>query len=73
MSISGRKSVRKGQKMMKKGTNMVYIAFSIFFFALANLKYINGYNMMKINLVSLRNFRTYFFPLALQICAVKLQ
>ena len=46
MTISGRKSVKKGQVMMKKVTNLVYNAFSIFF-VLANLKYINGYNMMK--------------------------
>jgi hypothetical protein len=32
-------------------------------FVLAHLKYINDYNMMKKNLVSLHNFRTYFFPL----------
>jgi hypothetical protein len=63
MTISGRKSVKKGQKMTKKATNLVYNAFSKFFFVLANLKYINGYNMMKKNLVSLHNFRTYFFPL----------
>ena len=49
MTISGRKSVKKGQKMMKKATNLVYNTFSNFFFALANLKYINGYNMMKKN------------------------
>ena len=47
MTISGRKSVKKGQN----------------FFAMANRKYIIGYNMMKKNLVSLHNFRTYFFPL----------
>ena len=33
--------------MMKKATNLVYNAFSKCFFALANLKDINGYNMMK--------------------------
>ena len=62
MTISGRKSVKKGQKMMKKATNLVYNALLNFFFVLANLKYINGYNMMKKKLVSLYNFRTYFFP-----------
>ena len=46
MTISGRKSVKKGQVMMKKVTNLVYNAFPIFF-VLANLKYVNGYNMMK--------------------------
>ena len=54
---------KKAKKMMEKATNLVYNAFSKFFFVLANLKYINGYNMMKKNLVSLHNFRTYFFPL----------
>ena len=63
MTISGRKSVKKGQKMTKKATNLVYNAFSKKFFVLANLKYINGYNMMKKNFLSLHNFRTYFFPL----------
>ena len=63
MTISGRKSVKKGQKMMKKATNLVYNVFSNFFFALANLEYINGYNMMKKKLVSLYNLWTYFFPL----------
>ena len=31
MTISGKKSVNKGQKMTKKATNLVYNAFSIFF------------------------------------------
>ena len=31
MTISGRKSVKKGQKMTKKATNLVYNAFSNFF------------------------------------------
>ena len=35
--------------MMKKATNLVYNAFSKCFFALDNLKDINGYNMMKKN------------------------
>jgi hypothetical protein len=47
MTISGRKSVKKGQKMMKKATNLVYNTFSKKKFVLANLKYINDYNMMK--------------------------
>jgi hypothetical protein len=63
MTISGRKSVKKGQKMTRKATNLVYKAFSNLFFVLANLKYINGCNMMKKKLVSLHKFRTYFFPL----------
>ena len=63
MTISGRKRVKKGQKMMKKSTNLVYNAFSKFFFVSANLEYNNGYSMMKKKLVSLNNFRTYFFPL----------
>jgi hypothetical protein len=49
--------------MMKKATNLVYNALLNFFFVLANLKYINGYIMMKFFLVSLHNFSTYFFPL----------
>ena len=49
MTISGRKSVKKGQKMTKKATNLVYNAFSKKNFVLANLKYINSYNMMKKN------------------------
>ena len=47
MTISGRKSVKKGQKMMKKATNLVYNTFFKKKFVLANLKYINDYNMMK--------------------------
>ena len=63
MTISGRKSVKKSQKMMKKATNLVYNAFFKKKIVLANLKYINDYNMTKQILVSLHNFRTYFFPL----------
>ena len=44
MTISGSKSVKKGQKVLEKATNLVFNKFS---FVLANLKYINGYNMMK--------------------------
>ena len=33
----------------KNPTNLVYNAFSKLFFVLANLKYINGYNMIKEN------------------------
>jgi hypothetical protein len=47
MTISGRKSVKKGQNWREKATNLVYNEFSKKKFVLANLKYINGYNMMK--------------------------
>ena len=69
MTIFGRKSVKKSQKMMKKAKNVVYNAFSktnwtyrAFFkkkkIVLANLKCINGYNMIK------KFFWChYFFPL----------
>ena len=45
--ISGSKSVKKGQKMLKKATIWTFIWFFWIFFALANLKYINSYNVMK--------------------------
>ena len=38
MTITGRKSVKKGQKMMKKATNLVYNAFFKKNFVLANFK-----------------------------------
>ena len=47
MTISGRKSAKKSQKMMKKATNLVDNAFFKKKFVLANLKYINDYNIMK--------------------------
>ena len=49
--------------MLKKAKNLVQKVFFKKKIVLANLKYINGYNMMKKNLVSLHNFRSYFFPL----------
>ena len=63
MIVSGSKSVKKGQKMLKKATNLVEKAFFKKKFVLANLKYINSQNMTKKNLASLYNFRSYFFPL----------
>ena len=49
--------------MLKKATNLVKKVFFKKIFVLANLKYINSQNMMKKNLASLYNFRSYFFPL----------
>ena len=51
------------KKLPKKDTNWTYNAFYKQNFVLANLKYINSQNMMKKNLASLFNFRSYFFPL----------
>ena len=42
MTISGSKSVKKGQKRAKKATNWTYNAFSKKIFVLANLKCINS-------------------------------
>ena len=42
MVTSGSKSVKKGQKMLKKATSWTYNAFSKKKFVLANLKYINS-------------------------------
>ena len=47
MVTSGSKSVKKGQKMLKKATIWTFIWFFWIFFALANLKYINSYIMQK--------------------------
>ena len=47
MVTSGSKSVKKGQKMLKKATIWTYIWFFWIFFALANLKHINSYIMRK--------------------------
>ena len=44
MTMYVRKSVKKGKKMMEKATHLVFKALSNFFFVLANLKDINGYN-----------------------------
>ena len=63
MIISGSKSVKKGQKMLKKATNWTYACFFDKIFGLANLKHINSYNMRKKSAMSLYDFRTYFFPL----------
>ena len=63
MIISGSKSVKKGQKMLKKATNWTYILVFDKNFGLANLKHINSYNMRKKSAMSLYDFRTYFFPL----------
>ena len=63
MIISGSKSVKKGQKILKKTTNWTYICFFEKKIALANLMHINSYNMRKKSVMSLYDFRTYFFPL----------
>ena len=47
MIISGSKSVKKGQKMLKKATIWSYIWFFWKNFALANLIHINSYIMIK--------------------------
>ena len=47
MTISGSKSVKKSQKMLKKVTIWSYTWFFWNFFALANLIHINSYNMRK--------------------------
>ena len=62
MIISGSKSVKKGQKMLKKATNWTYIWFFEKKIVLANLILINSYNMRKKCVMSLYKFRTYFFP-----------
>ena len=63
MIISGSKSVKKGQKMLKKATNWTYTCFFEKKIALANLIHINSYNMRKKSVMSLYKFWTYFFPL----------
>ena len=63
MIISGSKSVKNGQKMLKKATNWTYTWFFDKIFGLANLKYVNSYNMREKSAMSLYDFRTYFFPL----------
>ena len=47
MIISGSKSVKKCQKMLKKATNWTYSWFFDKIFGLANLKHINSYDMRK--------------------------
>ena len=63
MIISGSKSVKNGQKMLKKATNWTYICFFDKNLGLANFKHINSYNMRKISAMSIYDFRSYFFPL----------
>jgi preprotein translocase subunit SecG len=63
MIISGSKSLKKGQKMLKKTTNWTYTWFFYIIFGLANLKNINSYNMRKKSAMTLHDFRTYFSPL----------
>ena len=61
MIISGSKSVKRGQKILKKATTWTYTWFFQKFFALANLIHINSYNKRKKSVMSLYSFRTYFF------------
>ena len=63
MIISGSKSVKNGQKMLKKATNWTYTWFFDKIFGLANFKHVNSYNTRKKSAMSLYDFRTYFFPL----------
>ena len=65
MIISGSKSVKRGQKMLKKATTWTYTWFFQTSFALANLilYLINSYNMRKKSVMTLYSFRTYFFTL----------
>ena len=61
MIISGSKSVKSGQKILKKATNWPYTWFFQKKFALANLIHINSHNMREKSVMSLYSFRTYFF------------
>ena len=61
MIISGSKSVKSGQKILKKATNWPYNWFFQKNFALANLIHINSHNMREKSVMSLYSFRTYFF------------
>ena len=63
MIISGSKSVKRGQKILKKATTWTYTWFFQNFFALANLIHINSYNKRKKSVMSLCTFGTYFFTL----------
>ena len=63
MTLSGSKSVKKGQKMLKKATIWSYTWFFWKNCGLANLIHINSYNMRKKNVMSLYKFRSYFFTL----------
>ena len=64
MIISGSKSVKRSQKILKKATIWTYTWFFEKKIALANLIHINSYNMRKKSVMSLYKFRTYFFPLS---------
>ena len=59
--ISGSKSPKSGQKLLKKATIWTYTWFFSIFLALANLIPIKSYNMRKKSGWSLYDFRTYFF------------
>ena len=66
MIISGSKSVKKGQKFLKKATNWTFTWFFDKKICLANFKHINhinSCNLSKISAMSLYDFRSYFFPL----------
>ena len=63
MIISGSKSVKKGQKLVKKARNWTYIWFFEKNLGLANLIHINSCNMRKKSVMLLYDFRTYFFQL----------
>ena len=61
MIISDSKSVKKGQKILKKAANWTYTCFFEKKIALANLIHINSCIMRKKNVMSLYKFRSYFF------------
>ena len=61
MIISGSKSVKRSQKILKKATIWTYTWFFEKKIALANLIHINSYSMRKKSVMSLYSFRTYFF------------
>ena len=63
MIISGSKSVKRGQKILKKATTWTYTWFFQKKFSLANLILINSYNKRKKSVMSLYSFKTYFFTL----------
>ena len=63
MIISGSKSVKRSQKILKKATIWTYTWFFEKKIALANLIHINSYSMRKKSVMSLYSFRTYFFTL----------
>ena len=63
MIISGSKSVKRSQTILKKATIWTYTWFFEKKNALANLIHINSNNLRKKSVMSLYKFRTYFFPL----------